>query len=411
MTYISSAALFALISGSLLAQATNDIGFTRGWTTTFTDRVGANNIVADCLNHYDSRSYQDWMLDPADPLGATFLFTAVRFVIQDQIGNTPESYNIVAYNEDPANANFPDPASVWLRSGNFVMPASTATGPVAWIITVTLATPPAAPKGDKWIGLQLSPPAVGTWPTDGASLHCAFDRALASTSTNTSDQAGPRIDSLPNNQIACHMPIVAGVPAGPAVYPASTIGNRRQIRLEILGGANVPGGVCVTQTNQARYASSNPGVVAGATPLGGTTNFISGLHPDVYDGNLSTPARQDDVGFLVTDVNFPNAPVIFLVALGPSPIGSLPMSQLLLGSGSTGNICADFVNGITFVGFSNAAGLAQQMLTLTPAARLQIQGLSAPGLPLDLWWQGFVLNLAAPSGLQFRATGCGIAHL
>jgi len=402
--------LFAALGGSLLAQnTTNDVGFTRGWTTSFTDRIGANNIVADCLNHYDSRSYQDWILDPADPTGQTYKFNAVRFVIQDQVGNTPETYNVVAYNEDPANANFPDPNGVWLRSGNFTMPASTSTGGVAWIITITLTTPPAAPKGDKWIGLQLSPPAAGTWPTDGASLHCAFDRAAGSTATATTDQAGIRIDSLPNNNFACNMPVVGGVPTGPAIYPAGTAGQRRQIRLEIL--ADTVGGVCVTQTNQTSYTSSNPGA-PNSTPLGGTTNFISGLQPDVYDGSLSTPARQDDIGFLVTDVNLPNALVIVVLALGPSPIGSQPLLNVLPGivsPTSRGNLCVDFVNGITFAGISNAQGLYQQMLTLDPGTRAVIQSLSTPGVPLDFWYQGFVLNLA--NGFEVRASGCGVQHL
>ncbi len=397
------------ISGSLLAQVTNDIGFTRGWTTTFTDRIGANNITADVLNHYDSRSYQDWMLDPADLTGATFKFTAVRFVIQDQVGNTAENYQVVAYNEDPANVNFPDPAGVWLRTANIPMPASTLTTGVAWIITLTLTAPPSAPKGDKWIGFNLTPPASGTWPTDGASIHTAWDRPVGNTATTTNDQAGPRIDSVPNNTFACNLPVVGGVPTGPAVYPNGVAGTRRQIRLEVI--ADVAGGVCVTQTNQTNYTSSNP-LATGSTPLGGTTNFISGLHPDVYDGNVSTPTRQDDIGFLVTDVNLPNTPVLLLLALGPSPIGSLPLTTVLSSAvlpTSRGNLCADFVNGVTFVGFSNAQGLFQQMLTLPPATRALIQSLSLPNQPLDFWYQGFVLNLA--SGLEVRATGCGIQHL
>lgn len=408
--------------GALVAQITNPVGFTTGWTTTFTDRVGANNINADILNHFDTRSYQDWLLDPADPTGATFKPTAVRFVIQDQIGNTPENYQIVAYNEDPTpgNENFPDPnptgSGVWFRTGNFAMPASTATGPVAWIITVTLAaTTPSAPKGDKWIGINLTPPAVGTWPTDGASLHCAFGRDPASTAGNTNDRGGPRLDSVPNGNFACTVPTTAvtpTLPTAPATYPAAGTGGsgRRQIRLEVLG--NVTGGVCVTQTNQTSYPSSNPGVVAGATPLGGTTNFISGLHPDINDSLATTPARLDDIGFLVTEVNRPNSIVLVLVALGPSPVGSLPLTAALGGAitpTSRGNLCADFVNGVTFLGISDAQGVFQQMLTLTPAARTLISSLSAPGAPVDLWYQGIVVDLSA--GLDLRASGCGIQHL
>ncbi|MBM4060777.1 MAG: hypothetical protein FJ265_06745, partial [Planctomycetes bacterium] len=135
MTHLLTLAVAAAISGSLLAQTNNRIGLTTGLATYYTTRVGATNIVADVMNHYDSRSYQDWLLDPADPTGTTYKFLGFEFVIQDQIGTTTEAYNLVAYNEDPLNVNFPDPNGLWFRTGNLNMPASTSTGAVAWIIT------------------------------------------------------------------------------------------------------------------------------------------------------------------------------------------------------------------------------------------------------------------------------------
>lgn len=403
-----------VFAGSLVAQVANDVGFTRGWGTTYTDRAGANNITADCLNHYDSRDYLDWMLDPADATGATFKFTGVRFVIQDQIGNTTETYRVVAYNEDPVTQDFPDATAPWVATGAFNMPASTATTAVAWIITVTMpATTPSVPKGDKWIGVGLVPPLTGTWPTDGASLHCAFDRANPSTSTAASDLAGLGISTMSNSQVACNLPVVAGVPTGPAVYPAATAGNRREIRLEVI--ANVTGGVCVTQTNQTTYTVSNPGVVAGATPLGGTTNFFSGLYPDTYNGTASATPRADDIGFLVADSNFPNSPVFVILAFGPSPLGSVPLSLLspaVAAPGTRGNVCVDFTTGVTFFGLSNSTGQYQQMLTLNAGARSVIQGLTSPTQTFDFWYQGFVMNVgAAGPALEVHATGCGVQHL
>jgi len=412
MTHLLTLAVAAAISGSLLAQTNNRIGLTTGLATYYTTRVGATNIVADVMNHYDSRSYQDWLLDPADPTGTTYKFLGFEFVIQDQIGTTTEAYNLVAYNEDPLNVNFPDPNGLWFRTGNLNMPASTSTGAVAWIITLTLpANVASAPKGDKWIGINLSPPASGTWPTDGASLHAAYDRVVNSTAAPITDQAGPRIDSVPNNQFGCHLPVPGGVPTGPAVYPGGTAGTRLELRFEII--ANVTGGVCVTQTNQTNYPVSNPGAT-GSTPLGGTTNFISGLHPDVYDGNGSTVPRADNIGFLVTEVNFPNAPVFVILAFGPSPVGNVPLallSPVVAHPNTRGNVCIDFVNGVTFFGLSNAQGLYQHMLTLTPAARLIVQGLSAPQTPFDFWYQAFVLNVATSNPFEVHATGCGVQHL
>lgn len=393
-----------LLLGALSAQ--NDVGFTRGWAEVHPTRIGANTIAADCLNHVDSRDYRDWMLDPADPTGTSYRFTALRFVLQDQLGSTQETFHVVAYHEDPQNPDFPDPTSPWLQTGAITTPASPSPAPAAWIITITLPNVPPAAKGDKWLGVRLLPPAAGSWPADGASLWATMDRAVNSTSPIASDQAGPRIDGMPNGQPSCYLPIVQGQPTGPAVYGSGVAGSRRQLLLEVL--ADVAGGVCVTQTNQTSYPSSRAG--APGTPLGGTTNFFSGLHPDVYDGNLSTLPRADDPGFLVTEATLPNAPVFVIVALGPRPGGSAPLRALFpgaLGPNTRGNLCIDPA-GATFLGLADATGLHQRQFPLNPAARAIIQGLSAPGAPFDLWYQGFVLDV---NTLSVRATGCGIQHL
>lgn len=400
--------LSTAVTGSLLAQVNNDVGFTRGWTTSYTTRANAGATVADVLNHFDSRNYTDWMLDPADPTGATYKPSGVRFVIQDQVGTTTETYGVSAYNEDPLNAEFPDASAPWFTAGPFNMPTSTATGAVAWIITVTLpATTPSAPKGDKWIGMNLSLPATGTWPADGVSLHATYDRAVASTSTAQTDVAGLRIDTVPNGNFVCTIPYVLGVPTGPASYPTGAAGGRLQLRLEVITPNT--GGVAVTHTNQTWYPSSNP-VPTATLPLGGTTNFISGLHPDVYDGNLQTPSRADNIGFLVTEANIPSAPVFVMIAFGGSPLGSQPLLTLFptLAPTSRGNVCVDFTTAAVFFGLSDAAGLYQHMLSLDAGTRLVIQGMSQPMLPLDFWYQGFVLNV---SNLEVRATGCAVQHL
>ena len=52
------------------------------------------------------------------------------------------------------------------------------------------------------------------------------------------------------------------------------------------------------------------------------------------------------------------------------------------------------------------------MLTLNPTIRTLIQGLSLPGQPYDIWYQGFVLNPNSTGGAyEVRATGCGKQHL
>lgn len=407
--------LSAVCVGSLAAQTNNDIGFSRGWTTSYTTRVGANNIEADVLLHFDSRDYQDFLLDPADPMGATYLVKAMRFFIQDQIGNTPEMYSIAGYNEDPLNPDFPDAAAPWFRTGPVTMPASTATTPVAWVVTATLpAAATAVPKGDKWFGIGLSVPTGSTWPTDGISVHAAYDRALVSTATVSLDLPGPGIGSASNGgQYSCYLPTPMGVPTGPATYPVGNPGARVHLNIELI--ADVAGGVCVTQTNQTTYPSSNP-VPTATLPLGGTTNFFSGLHPDTYDANLQSTPRADDIGFVISDNSAPAMPAFLMVAFGPSPIGSLPLSLLAPATahpGTKGNVCIDFTTAATYLGVTNASGVYQQMMSLSPGGRQIIQMLSLPNQSFDIWYQGFVLNLASGTSptLEVHATGCGVHHL
>jgi len=386
------------------AQAQNVLGFSAGNNTSFTTRLGANNIDGDALNHYDTRDYQDWMLDPADATGATMKFTSLRVIVQDQVGVTPEQFTIVGYTEDPAVADYPNPTATWFRTGAITLPASTLTTPVAWIYTVTPAAIPAVPKGDAWIGVGLFLAPVGTtWPTDGLSTHATYDRP-ATVTTGARDLASTLISTMPQTNTGCWIPTAAGVPTGPATYPAAG-GGRAQIWLEL--NANVASGVPVTQTNQTLYTSSNPGGTNALVPLGGTTNMFSGLYPDYNDSNLQTPARADDIGFLVNDISIPNAPVFILVAFGGSPLGSQPLSALMQGSGgpgTKGNICIDFTTAATFLAFSNATGVAQLMLPMGAGDRAAFASFS----PIDVWYQAVVLDV---NTFDAHATGCGIQHL
>jgi hypothetical protein len=385
-------------------QAQNVLGFSAGNNTSYTSRGGANTIEGDFVNHYDTRDYLDWMLDPADPTGATMKFTSLQVIVQDQVGITPTQFTIVGYTEDPAVADFPNPTATWFRTGIIALPASTAPGPVAWFYTVTLAVPAVA-KGDAWIGVGFFPPPAGTtWPTDDLSTHCTYDRPATFTGPALRDLASTRIASMPQTNTGCWLPVTAGVPTGPATYPAAA-GGRAQIWLAL--NADVASGVPVTQTNQTLYPSSNAGGTNALVPLGGTTNMFSGLYPDYNDANLQTPARADDIGFLVNDVSMPNAPVFILVAFGGSPVGSLPLSVLMQGlggPGTKGNVCVDFTTAATFLTFSNATGVAQLMLPMSAGDRAAFAALT----PIDVWYQGFALN---PATFDAHATGCGVQHL
>ena len=287
------------LSSAALAQVANPVGFSAHLNASNADRLGANTITADVLQHFDDRHYRDWMLDPADPTGATFRCRAIRFQIQDQVGTTPESVSVVAYPEHPTQANQPDAGAPWFRTGPIALPPSGVNGPVAYLLTVTLPTTlPALPKGDVWIGVGLAP-ATGTfWSLDGTSLAVANE-------TNP----GRAIATLPNNQVACFLPVIQGVPTGPAVYPSSTANGRRQLWLEVI--AETTGGVCVARRQTIT-----------------TSGLVVGSHPDVYNAAGATPPTEDDIGFTVTDANLPNALAFVYVGFQGNPLGSQPIASL-----------------------------------------------------------------------------------
>ncbi|GAB4160348.1 MAG: hypothetical protein Fur0037_27250 [Planctomycetota bacterium] len=103
--------------------------------------------------------------------------------------------------------------------------------------------------------------------------------------------------------------------------------------------------------------------------------------------------------------------MLTMVAFGPSPIGSVPLTQLspsLAHPNTRGNVCINFTNTAFLLSFTNGQGIAQTLLQLTPPVRAALQGAS----PIDIWYQGFLLNVAgSTSQLELHATGCGIQHL
>lgn len=386
------------------ASAQNALGFSHGYSTSYTARLGAGGMNPGVvLNHYDTRDYLDWMLDPADPTGGTYLATGCRLVVQDQVGATADSFRVVAYNEG-STPGFPDQAAFWIRTAPINLPASTATGPVAWIYTVGFGATAVA-KGPKWFGAELNL-ANGTWPADGISTWIVGSYGPPAT---VADFPSTAITQMPQTNITCAMPVDAttGIPTAAAAY---TGGTRNQIWFEIR--ANVASGVPVTITNQTTFPVSNPGgannlIPAGTVPLGGSTTALSGLYPDV--NNTTNNNRFDDIGFLVNDSTVPNGLVFVLVAFGGNPLGSVPLT-FLMGSqanpATKGNVCIDFTTAAVFLGVANAAGNYQHMLNLSTPTRNALTSLS----PLGLWYQGFVVNTNTTPGLEVHATGCGIQH-
>lgn len=88
--------------------------------------------------------------------GTNCVIAGNRYLVQDQVGATADTYSIVLRSGTDAAGPTPGAAGEIARGGPFAMPPSTAPGPVAWIITLTWATPIAVPcTGFFSVGLDL----------------------------------------------------------------------------------------------------------------------------------------------------------------------------------------------------------------------------------------------------------------
>ncbi len=433
---------FALsLTGSLPAQLANFLGFNGGFDVSYTDRAGVNALDVDVLQVFATRDYRSWMINPTDPLSTSKRLVGLRFAVQDQLGNTAEQYTLVGYKDDPIAPGQPDAnangTGVWFRTGLINTPPSTATTAVVFTITYGI-NPPAtsmnygtshgASDDNVYLGIGLR---SGTWPADGLGCHMAFDFNVGNVGTNSLDVVGPRITTITGPQnLVCTVATTGGaapVPTGQVPGFPGTVGARgayRQLNLDVL--ALTTGGVAVTQTNQIRYPSSNVRAVPliNATtqvPLGGTTNMLSGQHPDVNDATgllpppAGAPARVDDIGFLITERNRPNSLAVIRLAFGPlvggtNGDGSIPVAFIpgFNAATSTGNVCIDLADpsAFTLIGFTDVNGRCQQTFPLGAPARAFLASYGA----LDLHWQGFVVNLAT-SPSEVKATGCVVQHL
>ena len=433
------AAAAAVACADARAQVANQLGFTAGFETSYVDRGGANTTNVDVLQVFSGRHYRHAFVDPADPSGRNRRIVGFRVVVQDQIGFTPEQYTLVGYVDDALQPGRPDVrsngAGVWFRTGRLNTPPNASTGAAVHVITVGI-NPPAVPMrmttshgptdDDLYFGIGLQ---AGTWPSEGLACRITADYMPNVPVTTPQDVVVPRLPTSPNPpNLVCTVATTGGafpLPTGQtAQFPGipGRRGDYRQLDLDVLTFA--PGGVSVTQTNQLHYAASRALAAPSPNarvPLGGTTNMLSGLHPDLHDAAALipppalSPSRADDIGFLVTENQRPNAIVIARLSFGPlvggsNPDGSQPVAQIpgFGAPGSVGNVCVDLADpsGITFFGVSNAFGRFQTMVSMNATTRAFLRAYG----PVDLTWQGYVVDLAT-SPIEARATGCVTQHL
>lgn len=411
--HLSLAAGAILLAGSASAQSVA-MGFLHNWDqptmgagTSITHRGGVPaNMAGECLNRYDNDDHKFWGLNAA---GMTEV-DGFSVTLQDEDDTTRELFSFVGYNEDAMLANFPDLSGPVISLGQFQMPPTQNMGPIAWRLTATFSfngRPPAqvAPNQDIFIGFTLPAFTSTTTPLDGLSIHAVHN----DPTTTTHDIPGP---TGQQGGIVFADTYVCFVQGGTPMYLPSMAGGLRENLTEILVSGGAPGGVPFTQTNQTSYPPSN-------APFG-TANFLSGLHPDTFDANMT--GRADDLGFVVTvdtTVIPAGSPVFFILAFGPSPLGPRPINTFPgVAQSSQGSLAIDFITGAVlpfgFIMSTNnpsnpTEGQAVRNIPLNQSTRNIIANWVGP---LDLWWQAIVLNptVAGPP-FEVRTTGVAVQHL
>lgn len=230
-----------------------------------------------------------------------------RYVLQDQVGNTPESYSVGFMFDTAAGSGTPagtpdvnNPNNV--TAGPFNFPSSTATGAVAWIFTLTLNTPAdIVPENeDFYLGIHLS--ANSAWSNDGPSIHgCWFSAG------NEGD--APSTNALNNGTIyeVVHVVDLTQDPTGQTI--TGNLDDRWHRIWMLSEGVDLKVGADVAGPFQRGSANPNYG--------------FGGLYPDHV-------VRQDGLAFYVEDENYANDTVNYGVvgsffSTGPMTANPLPL--------------------------------------------------------------------------------------
>ena len=394
----------ALLGTSAVAQSLPMQGFLHNWDRPnlgggITTYVRGSTGAEEVLNRIDRDDHIDWGLDANGDVG----MAGFMLWILDANDATVETFNVVAYPEDPQTADYPDLPNQVLDVAVQMPPTGTPPGQAAWRLGFELTqTVPIPAGGDVFIGVSLPALVAAAPPYDGMFVG-SVNNDTSTPSPYPFDLPGPR--AQPGGGVGQDSYVSYNI-NGTVIYP--TAGSMSQLGIDIMVDGGMVGGVALTTTNQTSFPGS-------AAPLG-TSNFLSGLHPDI--------ARGDDIGFAVT-ANTSQVPAgsltVVMMALGPSIVGSVPIGALSTQANSpdsAGNVCIDFTNPATFLGFMSPGVTpsalpnmleSQFIVPLSPQARAIIAGM--PG-PFDIWWQGFVLDLSAGGPpFEVRTTGCVIQKL
>lgn len=408
MSWIVRAAVVLGFAASF-ATAQHAAGFTYHWfdganslvptsyngspfsAVSYAHRAGAGNGEIEVLNRIDSDDHPFWGIDAS----GNHRSRGMVVVIQDSDASTPESFGLVVRGEDPARPNSPDLTAPILTVGPLPLPAGMA-GAAATIFSVTFPQPVTAPAGvDLFFGVSL--PASPNWPQDGLStwVTTADPRAVTRDVPGRTGQPG---GAVARDTYVCSVTTSGGQPTGGAQFRGPIAQNAFDVLVDVASG------IPITRTNQASY------LVSGGARVG-TSNMLSGLHPDVFDANGT--GRVDDLGFVFVDPRCANGPVFAAFAFGPSAAAPQPVLTFPgVPRGSSGVLCLDVATVDLSLAFRLADGLGAAVFSLPlgpPGSPPRAFVAQNPGL--ELYWQGFGVERGGLGGIAgIHASGCSVVR-
>lgn len=322
------------VVGSAVAQTNNEF-FLYSGTTNFTTRSAlAGSSEGEICQRYPA-AFFNGIGQYAVAGSPVNRIAGMRYVLQDQSGVTQEFYEVGAKGDDPLAPGFVDPTNDLFRLGPFGMPASTATGAVAWIFTVTLATPfdTAPAQGDIYAFCDV--PANPAWTADGVSVHMS-----GWTNAPVADQ--PNLNATIINFV--NVVDQTAILNGTSPQGAVSVNNTRFQRLWFTTpAATLKIGADVDPA--ARYAAAAPNPNYGC----------AGLYPDQNAG------RNDGMAFRFVDGNLPNTLVGVLGNFGGFSATPLPTSGFIPGSVGSIYLNIPWLNDVFAFGTTDGTGTLESI--------------------------------------------------
>ncbi|MBK8097233.1 MAG: hypothetical protein IPK26_09000 [Planctomycetes bacterium] len=326
-TIAAVASLFAL---PVLGQ--DFIGFTYNNQIGATSRGSLAAAAGEVMTRLDGSEHSGWgrVNWPVMERRIDRLF----YVVQDQDGLTPETYDICLYAEDPLNPGYPDVANPIPFAAGLPGPTNTTGGPVAAVGNIAVpggvGVPIANECSDIFVSWKL--PANAGWPaTDGLSINIVLGFAPNATflvfDTPSGAQGGtPPPSTALSNPTNSHGLYRIG--AGAAAYS-----QRRMMFVDVAHSNS--GGVGLAATNQTSFVASNNPPPAGFGPCIGTASFMSGTNPDINGFNAG---RADDISMEYFKTGTGNGTLVFfLMEFDNSCVPEIPAASFV--PGSTGWTC------------------------------------------------------------------------